>query len=135
MSREKSEIKYLHNKIHKQIDNGKIVIDEEYVRDGDKKGLSVKYYHKENDKVLKIVVYVKDNEYHIKKTEDNQTDDVVVDKKNLIKELKKLGLNFALKYIESMKGGARKNSRKSSRKSIRKVSRKRKSSRKSQKKH
>uniref|UniRef100_A0A6C0EC76 Uncharacterized protein n=1 Tax=viral metagenome TaxID=1070528 RepID=A0A6C0EC76_9ZZZZ len=127
---DKGKLSYLHDFKHTTIKDGKKVVHEEYVINGTK-GLRIKYYHKENDNIEKIVVGTKgDGNYFLKTTKNKDTKtEENLSKDDLLKVLKKdKSLDFALDYIKKeMKGGSRKTSRKtkkSSKKSSKKGSKK-----------
>ena len=48
-------VKYLHSQTLKSVVDGKVVVKEESVIHGDK-GLTIKLYNKENDKIVKILI-------------------------------------------------------------------------------
>ena len=58
-------VKYLHSQTLKSIIDGKVIIKEESVVHGDK-GLTIRLYDKENDKVVKILVLNRDGKYIMK---------------------------------------------------------------------
>lgn len=123
-------LSYLHDVKHKTIMDGKKVTHEELVINGPK-GLSIKYYHKDENVSLKIVVHEKDGKFMMRTMEGEEKKEKELTKEELVKELSKnKELKFALEYVKSQKGGV-KVSKKTSRKSTaKKVSKK--SSRKTQ---
>jgi len=134
MSHEK--LIFLHQVSNKTIHNDKKVIHEEEVVHGPK-GLKFKYYHKEGDKIQKIVgVQTADGSFVVITTVGDKKDSQTLSKDEVIKMLtKEKHLKFALDYIKNLKGG-RRGSRKVSRKGSKKGSKKgsRKGSRKGSKK-
>lgn len=125
-----SSLKFIHQKLEKTLNDGKKTNHEEEVFHGSK-GLTIKYFHKEDDKSTKISVYEKDGKYFmktaVKKDKDSEPkkEEVEILKADLAKELAKhKELKFALDYIKTQKGGASKKKstiKKSSKKSTRKT--------------
>jgi hypothetical protein len=113
--KEQSNLTFLHEVRNVNIHKGKKVVHEEEVIHGPK-GLKFKYYHKEDDKVDKIVgVQKEDGSYVVITTVDGKRDEKSMSKDDVIKMLtKQKHLKFALDYIKTVKGG-RKPSRKTSR--------------------
>ena len=128
--------KEMHSVNEKYVKDGKVVVHEEFAIHGEK-GLTIKFYHKENDKIMKVVIVKKSEGFSVKMTMDGKTEESTLTKADLLKELKKhKQLKFAVDFIESAKGLARSGSRKGSKKGSKKGSRKgsRKMSRKGSKK-
>ena len=131
-----SEIKVLYDYRNLSLKNGKKVLDEEYVIEGEK-GLKIKYYHKEDEDIEKIVITGSDDKYKMKyyKNKEEVVETEFNSEKELMTEIKK---NKKLKFaVEQMKGGAIKEleggaKKKSSKKASKKVSKK--ASKKSSKK-
>jgi hypothetical protein len=127
---------FIHDIKNRYVSNGKIIVHEEYVVDGSK-GLLVKYYHKENDKITKVIIAGKGDEFVMKVTEDGKTEETKISKAELAKEItKNKDLKFAVEYVKSRKELSRSSSRKSSKKASKKTSKKgsKKSSKKRSKK-
>ena len=128
--------KEMHNVVEKYVKDGKVVVHEEYAIHGDK-GTTIKFYHKENDKIMKVIVIKKAEGYFMKSTVDGKTSEKEkLTKDELLDELKKhKELKFAIDFVKSAKL-SRASSRKGSRKGSRKMSRKgsKKSSKKGSKK-
>ncbi len=133
-----SSLKFIHQKLEKTLNDGKKTNHEEEVFHGSK-GLTIKYFHKEDDTSTKISVYEKDGKYFMKtaikkdKDAEPKKEEVEIPKSDLSKELAKhKELKFALDYVKTQKGGASKKStikKKSSKKStIKKSSKKTKKS-------
>jgi len=99
-----SSINILHDIRNLSIKDGKKVVKEEYVIQGEK-GLKIKYYFKDGDKKEKHTITGKDGKYVMKSIID--TDPVVekdLDEKGLKAELKKNMFVFAK---DLLKGGAK----------------------------
>jgi hypothetical protein len=119
--------KEMHSVSEKYVKDGKVVVHEEFAIHGEK-GLTIKFYHKENDKIMKVVIVKKAEGFSVKMTMDGKTEESTLSKDELIKELKKhKQLKFALDFIEKAKmsrASSRKGSRKGSKRGSRKMSRK-----------
>jgi hypothetical protein len=147
---EKQDIEFLHDIKNKTVINGKRLIHEEFVIHGNK-GLTIKFFHKDDKSMEKIVIFQKNDKYFMKSTIDDKKEEKELSKDELIKELtKNKSLKFALEYVSKQKGGdcsssnnlyggkrSRKGSKKSSRKGSKKLTggkRSRKGSKKSSRK-
>ena len=121
-TKEKGNLTFLHEVRTVNIHNGSKVVHEEEVIHGSK-GLKFKYYHKEGEKIEKIVgVQKEDGSFIIITTVDGQRDESSMSKEDVIKMLtKQKHLKFALDYIKTVKGG-RKASKKTSKKRSRRMS-------------
>jgi hypothetical protein len=99
-----SEIKVLYDYRNLSLKNGKKVLDEEYVIEGDK-GLKIKYYHKDDSIKEKITITGKDGKYKKKHYKNDEVTENDLDEEQFKKELKDSKLKFAK---EQLKGGAKK---------------------------
>jgi hypothetical protein len=124
-NKEQYKLKYLHKIKTEDIIDDKIVIHEENVIEGSR-NILIKLYHKEGDKIQKIIIVGKDNEFTVKIFDGSKTDEKKMNKKEvkeLINSMKEL--EFAKSYAKTMTGGRkRKGSKKNSKKGSRKGSRK-----------
>ena len=116
-----SSIKILHDIRNLSIKNGKKVVEEEYLIQGDK-GLKIKYYYKDEKKKEKITITGKDGKYMMKTIIDDKVDEKELDEKGLKDEMKKSKLKFAKEQlggakINDLEGGAKKRSKSGSKKS------------------
>lgn len=140
--------KFLHEVNEKQVKDGKVMVHEELIIHGDK-GVTMKFYHKENDKIMKVVIVKKPEGYLLKTVMDGKAGESTMSKADLLKEVKKhKQLKFIQDYLESAKdlarpvkrgsrkAGSRKGSKKGSRGGARRMSKKgsKKGSRKGSKK-
>ena len=120
--------KEMHNVVEKYVKDGKVVVHEEYAIHGDK-GTTIKFYHKENDKIMKFIVLKKADGYFMKSTIDGKTTEKEkLTKDEMLDELKKhKELKFAVDFVKSAKlsrAGSKKGSKKSSKRGSRRMSRK-----------
>ena len=119
-----SSINILHDIRNLSIKNGKKVVEEEYVIQGDK-GLKIKYYYKDEKKKEKITITGKDGKYIMKTIIDDKVDEKELDEKGLKAEMKNSKLKFAKEQlggatsgkINDLEGGAKKRSKSGSKKS------------------
>jgi hypothetical protein len=116
-----SSIKILHDIRNLSIKNGKKVVEEEYVIQGEK-GLKIKYYYKDEKKKEKITITGKDGKYMMKTIIDDKVDEKELDEKGLKAEMKNSKLKFAKEQlggakINDLEGGAKKRSKSGSKKS------------------
>jgi hypothetical protein len=119
-----SSINILHDIRNLSIKNGKKVVEEEYVIQGEK-GLKIKYYYKDEKKKEKITITGKDGKYIMKTIIDDKVDEKELDEKGLKDEMKKSKLKFAKEQlggkssaqINDLEGGAKKRSKSGSKKS------------------
>ncbi len=136
----KNTLKYLHESKQSNVVNGKRSAHEEFLIHGDK-GMTIKFFHKDDKKVEKIVIVKKpEGGYLMKTMADGKTSEkTIANKEDLVKELKKnKDLEFAVEYVKSSKdlsrskASSKKGSKKSSKKGSKKSSKKgsKKSSRK-----
>ncbi len=128
-------VKFLHESIQTKVSNGKRSAHEEFLIHGDR-GMTIKFFHKDDKKVEKIVIVKKpEGGYLMKVTVDGkQTERTIANKEDLVKELKKnKDLEFAVDYVKNAKDLARAGSKKSSKKGSKKSSKK--GSKKGSKKH
>ena len=103
-----SKITYLHREIHEKIVDGKRTIHEEMIIDGPK-GLTFKLYIKNGEKETKISGIKKNGDFIVNVKKGDKKETVTLDRKEFLEMLKKeKELDFAKKYIETLKGGARK---------------------------
>ncbi len=99
--------KFLHEVNEKQVKDGKVMVHEELIIHGEK-GVTMKFYHKESDKIMKVVIVKKPDGYLMKTVMDGKAAESTISKADLVKELKKhKQLKFILDYIESAKDLAR----------------------------
>jgi hypothetical protein len=103
----KSELKYYYNTSLEEVKDGVMSMIEETVIDG-KKGLSIKFFKKSDDKLDKVSAKQKEDGTYVmsvikagkKEEKDN------LSKSSLITELKKhKEMKFAVDYLSKMKGG------------------------------
>ena len=116
-----SSINILHDIRNLSIKNGKKVVEEEYVIQGDK-GLKIKYYYKDEKKKEKITITGKDGKYMMKTIVDDKVDEKELDEKGLKAEMKNSKLKFAKEQlggakVNDLEGGAKKRSKTGSKKS------------------
>lgn len=124
-----SSINILHDIRNLSIKNGKKVVEEEYVIQGDK-GLKIKYYYKDEKKKEKITITGKDGKYMMKTIIDDKVDEKELDEKGLKAEMKNSKLKFAKEQlggksslsgssskVNDLEGGAKKRSKSGSKKS------------------
>ena len=109
-----SSINILHDIRNLSIKNGKKVVKEEYVIQGEK-GLKIKYYYKDDKKKEKITITGKDGNYLMKSIVDDKVSEKELDEKGLKSELKKDMFDFAQKQLkggsaegDALVGGAKK---------------------------
>jgi len=132
-----STITFLHDVHSSSIKDGKKLTDEEKIIDGEK-GLTIKYFHKDDSSTEKIVIMGKNDSFTMKTIINGDKDEKNLSKSELMKELKSKKLKFALDYFKGQEGGKivvkreTKKGSKSSKKS--KVSKKSKASKKTVKK-
>lgn len=108
-NKEKSDVKFLHDRRHVSISNNKKSIVEEYIIDGSK-GLLVKFFDKKDDKFTKITIKSTDdgNYRYITVSDTKDREEQTLNKKDLLAILKKnKNLDFAIDYITKQKGGDR----------------------------
>lgn len=138
MSESKSSLTFLHKVLEESIKDGKKATHEEQVIHGSK-GLTIKFYHKKDNKVEKISIRSEGDEYKMTHQDGDKKEEKTLSKKEMIDVVSKnKDLAFAKEYVSKhMKGGYRHMSRKSSRKASKKASKKasRKHSKKSSRKH
>jgi hypothetical protein len=130
-----NNVKFLHESIKTNVVNGKRSAHEEFLIHGEK-GMTIKFFHKDDKKVEKIVITKKPEGGYLMKTiaDGKQTEKTIDNKEDLVKELKKnKDLEFAIDYVKGAKDLARAGSKKSSKKHSKKSSKKH--SKKSSKKH
>ena len=126
-----SSINILHDIRNLSIKNGKKVVEEEYVIQGEK-GLKIKYYYKDDKKKEKITITGKDGKYMMKSIVDDKVDEKELDEKGLKAEMKNSKLKFAKEQlggkspsvsgatsgkVNDLEGGAKKRSKSGSKKS------------------
>jgi hypothetical protein len=105
----KSNVTFLHEITQKTVQNGEVVILEEYIIHGDK-GLLLKFYNKEGDKKEKLVAKMNTDGTFSVNVKENEKEDKMenMTKEELVKMLAKLPkLKFALDYLKKQKGGKR----------------------------
>lgn len=137
----KGNLTFLHKVETTNVHDGKVVVHEEEVVHGEK-GLKIKYYHKENNKIDKFVAVQKeDGSFIVIVTADGQKGEgQPMSKDDVIDLLKKhKHLKFALDYVKTIKGGrkmsrSRRGSKKGSKKGSRKMTGGKRRSRKGSKK-
>ena len=122
--------KFVHEVNEKHVKDGKVMVHEELIVHGEK-GVTIKFSHKENDKIMKVVIVKKPEGYLFKTTMDGKSEESTMSKSDLVKELKKhKQLKFALEYLEGAKdlarakSGTKKGTKKSSKKGSKKGSKK-----------
>jgi hypothetical protein len=123
-----SDVTFLHSSVSTSIVNGKKVTHEEFVIHGSK-GLTFKYYHKDEKGIEKISGHQNaDGTFSLTTVSGEKKDSKTVTKDELLKEIgKNKDLKFAVEYLKSQKGGkrsSRKGSKKGSIKSSKKSSKK-----------
>ena len=118
---------FLHDLKHRSIENDKKFTHEEFVIHGSK-GLTIKYFHKDDKTSEKIVINERDGVYMMKSTVGEKHEEKELSKDELVDLLtKNKSLKFALGYVKGLKGSAslkrstKKASKKASKKSSRKV--------------
>lgn len=84
-----------------KIVDGKKFAEEQYVIIGDK-GVKIKYYSVEKDKVEKITIIGKDGKYKMKETKSGNIVESDIDNKGLSSALKMDKLKFAKEYIKDI---------------------------------
>ena len=90
-----SKIDILHNYKLESIKNGKKIVDEEFFIKGEK-GMTIKFYHKEDDNKEKILITGKNGKYIMKtQGKDKEVTEKELDEEGLKKELKSPKLKFA----------------------------------------
>ena len=90
-----SKIDILHNYKLESIKNGKKIVDEEFFIKGEK-GMTIKFYHKEDDNKEKILITGKNGKYIMKtQGKDKEVIEKELDEEELKKELKSPKLKFA----------------------------------------
>ena len=113
---------FLHDLKHRSIDNDKKMTHEEFVIHGSK-GLTIKYFHKDDKTSEKIVISERDGKYMMKSTIGESHEEKELSKDELVELLtKNKSLKFALSYVKGLKGSA--SLKRSSKKSSKKVSKK-----------
>lgn len=94
---------FLHKVATSKIEKGKKLIHEEELMDGDK-GLTIKYFHKEDDNAVKIVIRQTGDEYKIMVTRGDQKEEQTVSKEDVVKYIKKdKNLSWAANYLSGKK--------------------------------
>lgn len=113
-----SQINVLHDVKNLSISNGKKTNYEEYFIQGEK-GLKIKYYNKENDKIEKIVITGSGDLYTMKTTINKEEPvETSMNKKEMMAELKSnKKLSFAISLMKGVKessgGSVKRGSKKS----------------------
>ena len=99
-----SKLVFLHEVKTREIHDGNAITHEEFVAHGDK-GLTFKYFHKDDKKKEKITgKQLDDGTFNLRTTVNDKTDEKTLTKAELIKELGKMkNLDFAINYIKSQK--------------------------------
>ena len=128
-----SEVNYLHSSINKNVQGDKRETHEEFIIHGSK-GFTAKYYHKDNKEEVRIVVAKKDDKYVLKTKMGDKTDEKLLTKSELIKELSKhKEVKFVVDYLskakdlsrsKSVKRGSKKGSKRGSKRGSKKGSKK-----------
>lgn len=120
-----SNVVFLHSISSTSIADGKKEIHEEFIIHGDK-GLSFKYYHKDEKGVERFSGHQNaDGTFNITVMSGEKKEQKTVTKEELLKEIgKNKSLKFAVDYLKKQKGGSRKRSRKGSKRSSKRSSRK-----------
>ena len=91
---------FLHHIVQKSYDGKSWTVHEEAVKI-DQRGVIVKYYHKDDKKKDKIVIYQKDDKYVIEMTSGDKKDTREVEQGKIEDEVKKIKpLEFAQKYFK-----------------------------------
>jgi len=132
--RDNSAITFLHESMNVNIANGKKITNEENIYFGSK-GLTMKFYHKEDDKTEKVVVVAKGDDKFLFKTNMNgDIKEEELSKSEVLKKLDSKKHKFMIEFLKdsknlkrmsrTLKGGAKKASKKGSKKGSRKMSRK-----------
>ena len=114
---------FLHDIKQRSIDNDKKSTHEEFVIHGSK-GLTIKYFHKDDKTAEKIVINERDGKYMMKSTIGENHEEKELSKEDLVDLLtKNKSLKFALAYVKGLKGSAtlKRTTKKSSKKSSKKV--------------
>lgn len=114
MGGEKGKAEFVHKLSHTSVKDDKVEIHEEQIIKGDK-GLLIKHYHKAGGKASKLVAVMKDDgSFSVRTMDGDKKDEKDMSKAEFLKLLgSDKHLKFALDYLKTMKGGARKRSRKS----------------------
>jgi len=101
-----SKLTYLHKKMEQSIKNGEVTTYEEVILDGPK-GVTVKLYSKSGGESEKIVITGKDDKFVMKTMIGDKKEEIQMNKKELIEELKKnKKLKFAADFAKTQKGGS-----------------------------
>lgn len=117
------KLTFLHDSKHTSIVNGKKEVHEEFVIHGPK-GLTIKYFHKDDETSKKIIVAEKDDKFVIVTMDGDKKEESEIAKSDLSKVLAKhKELKFAVDYVKKMKGG-KKASKKGSKKATKKTTKK-----------
>jgi topoisomerase IA-like protein len=132
-----SNLKFLHKVENRSFKDGVSKIHEESIVDG-QRGISIKFFKKDDSGVERIHINGKDNKYVMKTRKGDKTDEKVLTKDELLAELNKnKSLKFAAEFAKTQKGGrifggkksskkmsksSKKTSKKMSKKSSKKVS-------------
>jgi len=91
---------FLHHVVQKSYDGKSWTVHEEAVKI-DNRGVIVKYYHKDDKKKEKIVIYQKEGKYVIEMTSGDKKDSREVEQEKIEDEVKKIKpLEFAQKYFK-----------------------------------
>lgn len=98
---------FLHELEKKSVKDGKVVVHEEKIYQGDK-GITIKYYHKEGDAKEKIRISGSGESYKMSVTDKNgKVSESELNKKEMLKELSSnKKLEFAKEFASVQKGGA-----------------------------
>ena len=99
-----STITFLHDVHSSSIKDGKKLTDEEKIIDGEK-GLTIKYFHKDDSSTEKIVIMGKNDSFTMKTIINGDKDEKNLSRSELMKELKSKKLKFALDYFKGQEGG------------------------------
>lgn len=76
------------------------IIHEEYAIKGTK-GLTIKYFHKDNKYIDKIIIFSKNGEYVMRTTEGDKSNETILSKDELLKLLAKdRRIKFALDIVK-----------------------------------
>ena len=105
----KSTLTFMHQISQKSVVDGKVVVHEEYIADGEK-GLLIKHYHKEGDNKSKFIAKTNSSgTFDVKIIEnDDFKEHKDVTKAELLKMVAKdKNLEFAKEYLKKLKGGKR----------------------------
>ena len=95
------KVNFVHSVKTMTIVNDKPIIHEEYIIDG-AKGIFIKYYHKENDIIEKIIIKGDNDKFNVKMLLGDKKEEKVIDKKELIQLIKSTKLLvFAKPYASA----------------------------------